>query len=104
MTDRPGGLLRSRPRRRAAALVGLVTVAALATLPVGLFQLPDHAPGWKVTASMLTLGIAGTGLAYVLYYGLLSGAWPFGVVEAVWALVAIRRYVASTPARRHDRG
>jgi drug/metabolite transporter (DMT)-like permease len=30
--------------------------------------------GWKVTASMLTLGIAGTGLAYILYYGLISGA------------------------------
>ena len=30
MSDRPGGLLRSRPRRQAAVLVGLVTVAALA--------------------------------------------------------------------------
>jgi hypothetical protein len=25
-------------------------------------------------------------------YGFLSGAWPFGVVEAIWALVAFRRY------------
>jgi hypothetical protein len=25
-------------------------------------------------------------------YGFLSGAWPFGVVEAIWALVAARRY------------
>ena len=25
-------------------------------------------------------------------YGFLSGAWPFGVVEAVWALVALRRW------------
>jgi hypothetical protein len=25
-------------------------------------------------------------------YGFLSGAWPFGVVEAVWAVVAVRRY------------
>ena len=25
-------------------------------------------------------------------YGFLSGAWPFGVVEAIWCLVAIRRY------------
>ena len=30
MSDRPGGLLRSRPRRQATVLVGLVTVAALA--------------------------------------------------------------------------
>jgi hypothetical protein len=26
-------------------------------------------------------------------YGFLSGAWPFGVVEAIWAVVALRRYV-----------
>jgi hypothetical protein len=25
-------------------------------------------------------------------YGFLSGAWPFGVVEAIWAVVALRRY------------
>jgi hypothetical protein len=25
-------------------------------------------------------------------YGFLSGAWPFGVVEAIWTLVALRRW------------
>lgn len=25
-------------------------------------------------------------------YGFLQGAWPFGVVEAIWALVAARRW------------
>jgi hypothetical protein len=25
-------------------------------------------------------------------YGFLSGAWPFGVAEIIWAGVAIRRY------------
>jgi hypothetical protein len=25
-------------------------------------------------------------------YGLLQGAWPFGVVEAIWAGVALRRW------------
>jgi len=25
-------------------------------------------------------------------YGFVSGAWPFGVVELVWAGVAVRRY------------
>jgi hypothetical protein len=25
-------------------------------------------------------------------YGWLAGAWPFGVVEGVWALVALRRW------------
>jgi len=27
-------------------------------------------------------------------YGFLQGAWPFGVVEVVWALVAFRRWLA----------
>ena len=25
-------------------------------------------------------------------YGFLQGAWPFGVVEAIWSLVAVRRW------------
>jgi hypothetical protein len=25
-------------------------------------------------------------------YGFLSGAWPFGVVEALWSLIAWRRF------------
>jgi hypothetical protein len=25
-------------------------------------------------------------------YGFLQGAWPFGVVEAIWALVAVHRW------------
>jgi hypothetical protein len=25
-------------------------------------------------------------------YGWLAGAWPFGVVEAIWAVIALRRW------------
>jgi hypothetical protein len=25
-------------------------------------------------------------------YGFLQGAWPFGIVEAIWSLVAVRRW------------
>lgn len=33
-------------------------------------------------------------------YGFISGAWPFGVVEALWALVALRRFAnrSSSPS------
>ena len=27
-------------------------------------------------------------------YGFLQGAWPFGLVEAIWAVVALRRWMA----------
>jgi hypothetical protein len=32
-------------------------------------------------------------------YGFLQGAWPFGLVEAIWALVAVRRWFAARPSR-----
>jgi hypothetical protein len=32
-------------------------------------------------------------------YGFLAGAWPFGVVETVWSVIAVRRYL-SLPERR----
>jgi hypothetical protein len=34
----------------------------------------------------------GLGCVLASAYGFLSGAWPFGVVEAIWAAVAIQRY------------
>ena len=33
-------------------------------------------------------------------YGFLSGAWPFGVVEAIWSLVALRRYLVAVREAR----
>lgn len=33
-------------------------------------------------------------------YGFMSGAWPFGVVELVWAVVALRRYRAAVNGSR----
>lgn len=41
------------------------------------------------------LGFAGA-CALGSLYGFLQGAWPFGLVEGVWSLVALRRF-ALTP-------
>jgi hypothetical protein len=30
-------------------------------------------------------------------YGFLQGAWPFGLVEAIWAMVALRRFGLRRP-------
>jgi hypothetical protein len=27
-------------------------------------------------------------------YGFLAGTWPFGVVELIWAAIAVRRYMS----------
>lgn len=40
-------------------------------------------------------------------YGFLQGAWPFGIIEAIWSVVALRRGVRfalrrkSAPAASH---
>jgi drug/metabolite transporter (DMT)-like permease len=53
---------------------GALTAASLVTLPAGLARLPASMPDWKVVGSVLALGIGGTGIAYILYYGLIAGA------------------------------
>lgn len=37
------------------------------------------------------LGFA-AGCVAASLYGFLQGAWPFGVVEAIWAAVAVQRW------------
>jgi hypothetical protein len=32
------------------------------------------------------------GCALSSLYGFVSGAWPFGVIEALWSLIALRRW------------
>ncbi|MGZ8390300.1 MAG: hypothetical protein ACXWVL_06865 [Rhodoplanes sp.] len=51
------------------------------------YALEDHSP-W------FTLAFAAS-CALGSLYGFLQGAWPFGLVEAVWALVAIWRWRTS---------
>ncbi len=46
---------------------------------------------------VFVLGFA-IGCALSSAYGFVSGAWPFGVVEAVWCLIALRRYTRQSPA------
>jgi len=41
--------------------------------------------------ALFILAFAGACIASSVY-GFLAGAWPFGVVEAVWALVAVQRW------------
>ena len=53
---------------------GTMVAATLVTLPAGVAQAPGELPGWKVIGSMLALGIGGTALAYILYFGLIAGA------------------------------
>ena len=63
-------------------LFGLVAVSAMLVF----YALEERDP-------LYVLAFAGAcGLASA--YGFLQGAWPFGVVEAIWAAVAVKRWLA----------
>ena len=49
-----------------------IAVAALQTLPIALFTLPDHRPGLRAVLSVAALGVLGTALAFVIFYRLIA--------------------------------
>jgi len=64
----------------ALSLYGLFAVTAmLATYAL------EHRSHWFVLAFAFSCLLGSS-------YGFLQGAWPFGLVEAVWAFVAARRW------------
>jgi drug/metabolite transporter (DMT)-like permease len=63
--------------REAPALVtslGSLAFATLATLPLGLVELPGEPPSWKVIGSIVALGAVGLSVAYLLYFTLIAGS------------------------------
>jgi hypothetical protein len=62
------------------SLFGLLAV----TLMLVCYALEERSP-WFVLAFAAACGLGSI-------YGFLQGAWPFGLVEAVWAVVALRRW------------
>jgi drug/metabolite transporter (DMT)-like permease len=67
-----GARLRQTPPMVTA--LGTLMVATVSMLPLGIVDLPAHAPSWKAIASIVALGAAGLSVAYLLYFGLISGA------------------------------
>jgi hypothetical protein len=65
---------------------------------------------FAVTSMLVFYALEGRGPHYILgfaaacglgsTYGFLQGAWPFGVVEAIWAAVAVHRYTEHRPRTR----
>jgi hypothetical protein len=63
------------------SLFGLFAVAAMMTC----YALEHRSP-WFILAFAFACVLASV-------YGFLQGAWPFGIVEAVWSAVAVRRWM-----------
>ena len=56
------------------ASFGQPACATVVMAPFALTQLPAAAPSPKVWLSVIALGVLGTGLAYVLYFGIIASA------------------------------
>ena len=68
----------------ALTVFGLAAVSAMLVT----YANEGRGPGWVL--AFATACLAGSA------YGFTQGAWPFGVVEAVWAGVAARRWWRSS--------
>jgi 4-amino-4-deoxy-L-arabinose transferase-like glycosyltransferase len=55
------------------------------TLMLIAYALEERARVWTLAFAF--------GCALGSFYGFLQGAWPFGVIEAVWATVALRKWM-----------
>jgi len=65
----------------------LTAYGAVAVTFMMLMYALEHRAPWFVAAFAC-------GCALSSSYGFLAGTWPFGVVEAIWSLIALRRYAA----------
>jgi hypothetical protein len=61
-------------------LFGLVAVTAMLIF----YALEDQSPWFILAFAGACLMASG--------YGFLQGAWPFGIIEAIWTGVAVRRW------------
>ena len=61
------------------SLFGLFAVSAM----LACYALEDRSH-WYILAFAVACALGSI-------YGFLQGAWPFGLVEAIWAVVALRR-------------
>jgi hypothetical protein len=61
-------------------------VAAL-TFMMAMYALEDRGRGFVAAFA--------AGCLLSSAYGFMSGAWPFGVVELIWAAIAVRRFLST---------
>jgi hypothetical protein len=82
-SDFPRGSQNTRCRN--AAMDGLSLFGLFAVSAMLVFCALEHRSRWFILAFA---GACALGSAY----GFLQGAWPFGLVEAIWCGVAARRW------------
>src|SRR5919197_6205849 len=72
-----GGLLAGRHLVTVPPIVvgfAATAISTLAALPAAVVQAPSDVPSWKAIGSVVALGVPGTAIAYLLFFGLITGA------------------------------
>jgi len=72
-----GGLLAGRhltPVKPIVVAFATTAISTVVALPAAAVQAPSEMPGWKTIGSVIVLGVPGTALAYLLFFGLITGA------------------------------
>jgi len=68
---------------------GSLAAATLVSLPLGVAQLPDQVPGWKVIGSVVALGVGGLSVAYLLYFEIIARAGASYAVLVTYLVPAL---------------
>jgi drug/metabolite transporter (DMT)-like permease len=74
---------------------GTLTAASVVLAPFAIAQAPSQFPSWEIVLSVLALGIGGTGIAYVLYYALISGAGASNAILITYLVPAVALFYGS---------
>ncbi len=70
----------------------LTTFGLFAVTAMLIFYALEERSHWFILAFAI-------GCALASIYGFLQGAWPFGLVEAVWSIVAVKRWLRKQAVR-----
>ena len=78
--------MRLRGRRSLSAVHHVLITFGIvsAALMVVSYALEDRSPIW--------IAVFAVACAMTAVYGVITGAWIFAVLEAVWSVVAVRRF------------
>ncbi|MEI7760024.1 MAG: DMT family transporter [Thermoleophilia bacterium] len=68
---------------------GQLALASLLLAPVGLTQLPDTLPPTRVLLAVLSLGVFGSGIAYLLYFSIIESAGASRAILVTYLVPAI---------------
>jgi drug/metabolite transporter (DMT)-like permease len=82
-----GRRLAGEPRLAVAA--GTIVWAVALTLPAALVQLPGEPPGPGTLAALAALGVGGTAIGYLLYFGLIGGVGASRAILVNYLIPAI---------------